>query len=68
MRCLPPLVPAVVQVYENTTFGEIKHLRMADEEGMFERTITLCSASKLYGLTGNGGGVTAVVRSYLEWK
>eukprot|EP00904_Undaria_pinnatifida_P001077 jgi/Undpi1/10970/HiC_scaffold_30.g13271.m1 len=40
------------EVYENVTFGGIKHLRIADEEGMFERTVTLGSASKLYSLTG----------------
>nr|AIT70212.1 aspartate aminotransferase [Sargassum integerrimum] len=40
------------EVYENTTFGDVKHWRIADEEGMFERTITLCSASKLFSLTG----------------
>ena len=42
----------MLQVYENTTFGDAKHWRIADEEGMFERTITLCSASKLFSLTG----------------
>lgn len=41
-----------VQVYENVTFGGVEHLRIADEEGMFERTVTLCSASKLFSLTG----------------
>ncbi|CAN0072021.1 unnamed protein product, partial [Ectocarpus sp. 4 AP-2014] len=40
------------QVYENVTFGEARHLRIADEKGMFERTVTLCSASKLFSLTG----------------
>lgn len=40
------------QVYENVTFGEAEHLRIADEQGMFERTVTLCSASKLFSLTG----------------
>lgn len=40
------------QVYENVTFGGVEHLRIADEEGMFERTVTLCSASKLFSLTG----------------
>ncbi|CAM9133106.1 unnamed protein product [Sphacelaria rigidula] len=40
------------EVYENVTFGGVEHLRIADEEGMFERTITLCSASKLFSLTG----------------
>lgn len=40
------------QVYENVTFGGTEHLRIADEEGMFERTVTLCSASKLFSLTG----------------
>ncbi|CAN0293546.1 unnamed protein product [Pylaiella littoralis] len=40
------------EVYENVTFGKATHLRIADEEGMFERTVTLCSASKLFSLTG----------------
>ncbi|CAM9206665.1 unnamed protein product [Ectocarpus sp. 6 AP-2014] len=40
------------EVYENVTFGEARHLRIADEQGMFERTVTLCSASKLFSLTG----------------
>nr|AIT70241.1 aspartate aminotransferase [Petalonia fascia] len=40
------------EVYENVTFGEARHHRIADEEGMFERTVTLCSASKLFSLTG----------------
>eukprot|EP00904_Undaria_pinnatifida_P001078 jgi/Undpi1/10971/HiC_scaffold_30.g13272.m1 len=40
------------EVYENVTFGGVKHLRIADEEGMFERTVTVCSASKLFSLTG----------------
>nr|AIT70227.1 aspartate aminotransferase [Dictyopteris undulata] len=40
------------EVYENVTFGDAEHIRIADEEGMFERTITLCSASKLFSLTG----------------
>lgn len=43
---------ALAQVYENVTFGGVEHLRIADEEGMFERTVTLCSASKLFSLTG----------------
>ncbi len=42
------------KVYENVTFGEAQHLRIADEEGMFDRTVTLCSASKLFSLTGEG--------------
>ncbi|CAM9198596.1 unnamed protein product [Scytosiphon promiscuus] len=40
------------EVYENVTFGGTRHHRIADEEGMFERTVTLCSASKLFSLTG----------------
>lgn len=43
-------------MYENVTFGEADHLRIADEEGMFERTVTLCSASKLFSLTGEVRG------------
>ncbi|CAM9799004.1 unnamed protein product, partial [Laminaria digitata] len=39
------------EVYENVTFGGVEHLRIADEEGMFERTVTVCSASKLFSLT-----------------
>ena len=55
-----PLHSALAQVYENVTFGGIKHLRMADEEGMFERTVTLCSASKFYSLTGEEGSFAVV--------
>ncbi|CAM9461973.1 unnamed protein product, partial [Phaeothamnion confervicola] len=40
------------EVYENVTFGTVRHLRIADAPGMFERTVTLCSASKLFSLTG----------------
>lgn len=57
------LHPALAQVYENVTFGGIKHLRIADEEGMFERTVTLGSSSKLYGLTGEEGEIAVVVET-----
>lgn len=53
--------PTLAQVYENVTFGGVQHLRMADEEGMFERTVTLCSASKLFSLTGGEGVLVALV-------
>ena len=59
-HCMPPR-PAFAQVYENVTFGGVKHLRIADEEGMFERTVTVCSASKLFSLTGGRGVFAAVV-------
>lgn len=52
----PPPPTKQKQVYENVTFGEARHLRIADEQGMFERTVTLCSASKLFSLTGKEGG------------
>ena len=57
---MPPH-PALAQVYENATFGGIQHLRIADEEGMFERTVTLSSASKLYSLTGEESGFAVAV-------
>lgn len=56
-----PLCPAFAQVYENVTFGGVEHLRIADEEGMFERTVTVCSASKLFSLTGGQGVFAAVI-------
>jgi len=42
------------EVYEAHTFPsqKIEHLRIARYEGMWERTITLGSASKLFSLTG----------------
>ena len=55
--------PAPFQVYENVTFGGIKHLRIADEEGMFERTVTLGSASKLYSLTGEEVAFAVAIES-----
>lgn len=39
-------------VYEHCTFGGARHLRLADMEGMRERTITLGSGGKLFALTG----------------
>eukprot|EP00494_Astrolonche_serrata_P006662 UN06686 len=40
------------EVYENCLFGGKKHYRIADLDGMFERTLSVHSASKLFGLTG----------------
>lgn len=40
------------EVYECVTFGEKKHLRLADIPGMESRTLTVGSASKLFSLTG----------------
>jgi len=40
------------EVYENVVFAGRRHLRIADQEGMAERTLTLGSASKLLSLTG----------------
>eukprot|EP00056_Hartaetosiga_gracilis_P009717 m.140226 g.140226 ORF g.140226 m.140226 type:complete len:484 (-) comp13180_c0_seq2:2291-3742(-) len=40
------------EVYETVVFDEKEHLRIADIDGMFERTITLGSASKMFSLTG----------------
>ena len=40
------------QVYENVVFGGKQHVRLTDMPGMAERTLTVCSASKLFSLTG----------------
>jgi aspartate/methionine/tyrosine aminotransferase len=40
------------EVYEFLVFDEAKHIPTATLEGMFERTITVSSAGKTFGLTG----------------
>jgi N-succinyldiaminopimelate aminotransferase len=40
------------EVYEFLLFDGAKHIPMATLEGMFERTITVSSAGKTFGLTG----------------
>lgn len=40
------------EVYEGVIFNNNKHLRMVDMEGMKNKTITVCSAGKLFSLTG----------------
>lgn len=40
------------EVYEFLVFDEAKHIPMATLEGMLERTITVSSAGKTFGLTG----------------
>lgn len=40
------------EVYEFLTFDDAKHTPMATLEGMYERTITISSAGKTFGLTG----------------
>eukprot|EP00055_Hartaetosiga_balthica_P010362 m.43982 g.43982 ORF g.43982 m.43982 type:complete len:395 (+) comp7141_c3_seq1:22-1206(+) len=40
------------EVYETVVFDDKDHLRIADLDGMFDRTITLGSASKMFSLTG----------------
>jgi aspartate/methionine/tyrosine aminotransferase len=40
------------EVYEFLTFDGAEHLPMASLPGMFERTITISSAGKTFGLTG----------------
>ena len=46
-------VPAVVdEVYEYIRFDENRHISLASLPGMFERTLTLSSASKTFFVTG----------------
>jgi aspartate/methionine/tyrosine aminotransferase len=40
------------EVYEYFTFSKIKHQRIANLPGMFERTLTVCSAGKSFSVTG----------------
>eukprot|EP00043_Microstomoeca_roanoka_P008642 m.83075 g.83075 ORF g.83075 m.83075 type:complete len:433 (+) comp14330_c0_seq5:227-1525(+) len=53
------------EVYELVVFGSNKHLRLADMEGMRERTLTLGSASKMFSLTGWRVGWWSGPASYL---
>ena len=52
------LVAVADEVYENSVFpstsaeGGGRHLRLADREGMRDRTITISSGGKLFSLTG----------------
>jgi aspartate/methionine/tyrosine aminotransferase len=41
-----------LKVYENIIFAPHRHLRLADQPGMADRTLTVGSASKLLALTG----------------
>lgn len=45
-------VAVIVQVYECCVFGEHKHRRLADLDGMAQRTLTLGTASKMFSITG----------------
>lgn len=40
------------EVYEHLTFGDARHIPIATLPGMFERTITVGSAGKSFGMTG----------------
>ncbi|MEX0798830.1 MAG: methionine aminotransferase [Bacteriovoracaceae bacterium] len=40
------------EVYEHLTYDGNKHIPIASLEGMFERTVTVSSAGKTFGLTG----------------
>ena len=45
-------------VYEGQEEGDgstIEHVRMATLEGMWDRTLTVCSAGKTFNTTGRGG-------------
>lgn len=46
------LLAVADEVYEHCLFGGATHRRLADVEGMRERTITLGSGGKLFALTG----------------
>ena len=43
------------EVYEHLTFGGAQHLSMATLPGMFERTVTISSAGKLFSRSGRSG-------------
>lgn len=62
------------EVYEFLLFDEAKHIPFASYPGMFERTITLSSAGKTFGLTGwkigwvcAGPGITDIVRKVHQY-
>jgi len=40
------------EVYEHLTFGAAQHIPIASLPGMFERTVTISSAGKLFSATG----------------
>ncbi|GAC1307130.1 MAG: hypothetical protein NVSMB27_45270 [Ktedonobacteraceae bacterium] len=40
------------EVYEHLTFGRVRHIPIATLPGMFERTVTVSSAGKLFSATG----------------
>eukprot|EP01080_Neovahlkampfia_damariscottae_P002842 gene2842-4248_t len=40
------------EVYESFNFSETKHQRIANYPGMFDRTLTICSAGKTFSVTG----------------
>lgn len=40
------------EVYENLTYDGVPHVRIATLPGMWERTLTLCSAGKTFSVTG----------------
>ena len=48
------LIAIADDVYEYCVFPDSgrRHLRLADAEGMWDRTLTLCSGGKLFSLTG----------------
>ena len=40
------------EVYEHLIFGDVRHIPIATLPGMFERTVTISSAGKLFSATG----------------
>jgi len=48
----PRLMVLSDEVYDHMTYDGIQHLRFANLEGMWERTITISSAGKTFSVTG----------------
>lgn len=48
----PRCVVIADEVYENLTYDGVPHVRIATLPGMWERTLTLCSAGKTFSVTG----------------
>lgn len=52
MKKNPHVVAVMDEVYEHMVFGQHKHVRLASLPGMFDRTLTVCSAGKTFSVTG----------------
>lgn len=52
LRDFPRVIVLADEVYEHIVFDGLKHERMANIEGMWDRTVTICSAGKTFSVTG----------------